>query len=113
MRELQRELDVVANNIANLNTTGFKADNVVFHEHLMPAARANAFRGSDRRVSFVCEVTGTRRFDLNKDGVAHYGLFADLLASMQRRKGGRRALRLLFGSAEAYVETWQRALAHR
>jgi flagellar basal-body rod protein FlgF len=50
---LSRELDVVANNIANLNTTGFKADNVVFHEHLMPAARANAFRGNDRRVSFV------------------------------------------------------------
>jgi flagellar basal-body rod protein FlgF len=50
---LQRELDVVANNIANLNTTGFKADNVVFHEHLMPVARANAFRGSDRQVSFV------------------------------------------------------------
>ena len=50
---LQRELDVVANNIANLNTTGFKADNVVFHEHLMPAARANAFRGNDRKVSFV------------------------------------------------------------
>ena len=50
---LARELDVVANNIANLNTTGFKADNVVFHEHLMPAARANAFRGNDRQVSFV------------------------------------------------------------
>jgi len=39
---LARELDVVANNIANLNTTGFKADNMVFHEHLMPLARANA-----------------------------------------------------------------------
>ena len=50
---LQRELDVVANNIANLNTTGFKSDNVVFHEHLMPVARANAFRGIDRQVSFV------------------------------------------------------------
>ena len=50
---LQRELDVVANNIANLNTTGFKADNVVFHEHLMPVARANAFRCIDRQVSFV------------------------------------------------------------
>lgn len=50
---LQRELDVVANNIANLNTTGFKADNVVFQEHLMPKARANAFRGNDRAVSFV------------------------------------------------------------
>ncbi|TMJ04368.1 MAG: flagellar biosynthesis protein FlgF, partial [Alphaproteobacteria bacterium] len=33
---LQRELDVVSNNIANLNTTGFKADNVVFQEFLMP-----------------------------------------------------------------------------
>jgi flagellar basal-body rod protein FlgF len=50
---LQRELDVVANNIANLNTTGFKADNVVFHEFLMPGASANGFAGSDRRVSFV------------------------------------------------------------
>src|SRR3954465_12071866 len=50
---LQREIDVVANNIANLNTTGFKADNVVFHEHLMPVARANQFRGNDRHVSFV------------------------------------------------------------
>ena len=27
---LQRELDVVANNIANVNTTGFKADGSVF-----------------------------------------------------------------------------------
>jgi flagellar basal-body rod protein FlgF len=50
---LQRELDVVANNIANLNTTGYKADNVVFHEHLMPVARANQFRAPDRQVSFV------------------------------------------------------------
>jgi flagellar basal-body rod protein FlgF/flagellar basal-body rod protein FlgG len=50
---LQRELDVVANNIANLNTTGFKADNVVFHEFLMPGAQANQFAGNDRRVSFV------------------------------------------------------------
>jgi microsomal dipeptidase-like Zn-dependent dipeptidase len=71
------------------------------------------FRSYDRRVRFVCEITGRRTFNLNKDGVAHYGLFADLLARMQRRKGGKRALRLLFRSAEAYVETWQRAVAHR
>ena len=50
---LQRELDVVANNVANLNTGGYKADNVVFHEHLMPVARANQFRGADRQLSFV------------------------------------------------------------
>src|SRR5687767_7382667 len=52
---LQRELDVVANNIANLNTTGYKADNVVFHEHLMPVARANQFSAPDRQISFVLD----------------------------------------------------------
>ena len=50
---LQRELDVVAYNVANLNSTGYKADKVVFHEHLMPVARANQFRGGDRQLSFV------------------------------------------------------------
>ena len=35
----ERELDVIANNIANLNTTGFKADSAVFEEFLMPVAR--------------------------------------------------------------------------
>jgi flagellar basal-body rod protein FlgF len=50
---LQRELDVVANNIANLNTTGYKSDNVVFHEYLMPVARASQFRAPDRQLSFV------------------------------------------------------------
>jgi flagellar basal-body rod protein FlgF len=54
---LQRELDVVANNIANLNTTGYKADNVTFGEYMMPAARANNFRGSDRLVSFTQDRT--------------------------------------------------------
>jgi flagellar basal-body rod protein FlgF len=50
---LGRELEVVANNIANLNTTGFKADNSVFEEFLMPVARDNDFTGADQRISFV------------------------------------------------------------
>src|SRR3954469_4217918 len=50
---LSRELDVVANNIANVNTTGYKSDNTVFHEFLMPGVSANQFRGADRQVSFV------------------------------------------------------------
>jgi flagellar basal-body rod protein FlgF len=50
---LARELDVVANNIANVNTTGFKADNAVFQEYLMPVARENRFNPPDRRLSFV------------------------------------------------------------
>lgn len=50
---LGRELDVVANNIANLNTTGFKSDGAVFEEFISPTARADNFLGADRRVSFV------------------------------------------------------------
>ena len=50
---LQRELDVVANNIANLNTSGFKADGIVFQEYLASSARASRFAGADQRLSFV------------------------------------------------------------
>ena len=50
---LQRELDVVANNIANLNTTGFKADGAVFAEYLQPARSVEQFAAPDRRMSFV------------------------------------------------------------
>ena len=41
---LQRELDVVANNIANVNTTGFKADGAVFAEFLQHARQLRAVR---------------------------------------------------------------------
>jgi flagellar basal-body rod protein FlgF len=50
---LQRELDIVANNIANLNTTGFKADGAVFSEFLPPGASLDQFAAPDRRLSFV------------------------------------------------------------
>jgi flagellar basal-body rod protein FlgF/flagellar basal-body rod protein FlgG len=50
---LQQELDVISNNLANLNTTGFKSDTSMFEEYLMPTARANNFRPADSRLSFV------------------------------------------------------------
>jgi flagellar basal-body rod protein FlgF len=50
---LHRELAVVANNIANMNTTGYKADSAVFEEFVMPGARANQFASADSRLSFV------------------------------------------------------------
>jgi flagellar basal-body rod protein FlgF len=49
---LQRELDVVANNIANVNTTGFKADGAVFAEFLQNRTNSE-FAARDRRMSFV------------------------------------------------------------
>ena len=71
------------------------------------------FASYDRKVRFVRERSGRRMYDLNTDGVAHYGLFADLIADMQRQQTTRRALRPLFHSAEAYLEMWQRAVRHR
>jgi hypothetical protein len=67
------------------------------------------FHSFDGHVRFTRERSGERVFDLNTDGVAHYGLFADLLADMQRTRHGTAALRVLFRSAEAYLDTWQRS----
>jgi flagellar basal-body rod protein FlgF len=50
---LERQLDVIANNVANVNTAGFKADNSLFEEHLTSGAHEDNFVGSDRRVSYV------------------------------------------------------------
>jgi flagellar basal-body rod protein FlgF len=50
---LGRQLDVVANNIANVNTAGYKSDNALFEEYLNTPAHEDNFVGSDRRVSFV------------------------------------------------------------
>jgi flagellar basal-body rod protein FlgF len=50
---LGRELDVVANNIANLDTVGFKADGAVFEEYIGRTARSGNMPGTDSRVSFV------------------------------------------------------------
>ncbi|GAB1716674.1 MAG: flagellar basal body rod protein [Nitrobacter sp.] len=50
---LERQMDVIANNVANVNTNGFKADRSLFEEYLMPVAHEDNFVGGDRRLSFV------------------------------------------------------------
>lgn len=50
---LERQMDVVANNVANVNTSGFKADKSLFEEYLKSGAHEDNFRGNDRRVSYV------------------------------------------------------------
>lgn len=52
---LGRELDVIANNVANSATNGFKARSTRFAEYLGTAARADTFPRPDRRVSFVID----------------------------------------------------------
>jgi flagellar basal-body rod protein FlgF len=42
---LQRELDVIANNVANMNTTGFRSEQVVFEEYMNSPGRRRAESG--------------------------------------------------------------------
>ena len=50
---LERQIDVVANNVANVNTNGYKSDRSLFQEYLASGAHEDNFVGSDRRVSYV------------------------------------------------------------
>ena len=50
---LERQLDVVANNLANVNTNGFKSDHSLFEEYLRSGAHEDNFVSTDRPISFV------------------------------------------------------------
>jgi flagellar basal-body rod protein FlgF/flagellar basal-body rod protein FlgG len=53
---LERQMDVIANNVANVTTNGFKADRSLFQEYLMPTAREDNFAaGRDRKLSHVLD----------------------------------------------------------
>jgi hypothetical protein len=66
------------------------------------------FRSFDGRVSFDRQRTGDRTFDYTKEGVAHYGLYADWFEDL-RRIGGNQLARDMWDGAEAYLEMWERA----
>jgi flagellar basal-body rod protein FlgF len=68
---LGRELDVIANNMANVTTNGFKARSSRFREYLMPVASAEAFPRPDRRLSYVIDA-GTP-LDTRTGPVEHTG----------------------------------------
>ena len=50
---LERQMDVVANNVANVNTNGFKADRSLFEQFLRSPAHEDNFQRPDRQVAFV------------------------------------------------------------
>jgi flagellar basal-body rod protein FlgF len=60
---LGRELDVVANNLANINTTGYKTDGSIFQEYLMPVASADQFPAASHKVSYVEDRTTWHNFN--------------------------------------------------
>ena len=90
---LKRELDIVANNIANLNTTGFKADGAVFAEYLQSGARSEASSSPGRRLSFVQDRMGWH--DMSQGTIQQTGnpldvaIDGDAMLVVQTERGDR------------------------
>ena len=99
--------------------TGLGCDINGLHKQAAPRDDAAArplrypFKSYDGQVTFERQVSGERVFDINVDGVAHYGLYPDLIADMRQQPGGEEAMTYLFRSAEAYLQFWENAQAKR
>ena len=53
-------------------------------------------------------VMDRRTFDFNRDGLANFGLIPDMLQDLHNVEMPKDDLQALFGSAEAYLEMWER-----
>ena len=58
-------------------------------------------------MTFERQRTGERTFDYSKEGIAHYGLYADWL-NEAGKLGGRKLLSDMWNASEAYLEMWER-----
>ena len=94
---------------------GFGADANGFHAQPpargadKPNAVSYPFRSLDGRIVFDKQVSGQRVYDVNADGVAHYGLHPDWMEQLRLLAGQPIADDLMSG-AEAYLQTWERSV---
>jgi microsomal dipeptidase-like Zn-dependent dipeptidase len=85
----------------------------------LPGPRANnsgnpvtyPFSTFDGSTSLDRQQTGERTWDVNKEGVANYGLVPDWIEDM-RKVAGDDIVRDMAGGAEAYLRTWEGASSH-
>ncbi len=66
------------------------------------------FRSFDGKQTIDRQRSGQRVYDINADGVAHYGLFPDWVEDL-RHVGGEEVVGDLGRGAEAYLQMWERA----
>ena len=66
------------------------------------------FRNWDGTVTFRRQRSGERVFDINTDGVAHYGLYPDWMEDLRKVSGSDRILKDMGRGAEAYLQMWER-----
>jgi hypothetical protein len=112
---ISRHLDEVEKT-SNLSGVGFGTDMSGLGDQ--PGPRSDASENpliypfeSEFGFKFKKQVSGTRTFDLNKDGIVHYGLIADHLQDI-REQASSRVYESIMNSAEAYLQMWKRAEAN-
>jgi flagellar basal-body rod protein FlgF len=59
---LRREMDMLANNLANMNTVGFKSEKPLFEAYLMPVAKQDMPSRADSKMNYVWDYGMTRDF---------------------------------------------------
>ncbi len=67
------------------------------------------FKSFDGSVTFNRQQSGSRTFDINAEGVAHYGLYADWFEDL-RKIAGDAILEDMSLGADSYFRTWERAV---
>jgi microsomal dipeptidase-like Zn-dependent dipeptidase len=96
--------------------TGFGSD--INGLHAQPVPRPNAaqnpvqypFRSFDGGSIIDRQHSGTRVYDINTDGVDHYGLYPDWIEDL-RKIAGSQIVDDMANGAEAYLQMWARAEA--
>ncbi len=67
------------------------------------------FKSFDGAVTFERQTSGSRTFDINKEGVANYGLYADWFEDL-RQLAGPAILEDMATGSDSYLRTWERAV---
>ncbi len=73
---LKHQMSVIANNVANINTDGFKAQSLLFEEYVMPVASHNDFAYSDQPLSYTQDWATAN--DFSGGAIAQTGNFLDV-----------------------------------
>ncbi len=74
-----------------------------------PAKVTYPFRSYDGSVQFERQRSGERTFDYSKEGIAHYGMYADWLEEVRKLGSGTAITDDMLQGAEAYLQMWERA----
>ena len=92
---------------------GYGADQNGFATQFGPRNGPNPvtypFKSFDGGVTLHKQRSGSKEFDLNKEGMAHYGLFPDWWQDI-RNLGGPQALEDMARGAESYLQMWERSV---